>query len=515
MSRYNVYKIRENSIGGLRDHLTRNKGYLLIETFTSGSYTLTTYFSEPQSTEIWWLKQYGLYFGEHSIKENQVYSGAIIAQSSTHPGYIIPLGKTHFYIQDYIDITFGLDLAEKIADDGQAKMKSLKSFGGNTSKAFVSYNLESSLFFSSGESAEYLKLKAKDKNKWGKSFMHFGTSVQISLEDHDPANLGLLLDDINTALISTGGFKLPLMKEVDSARSASLYSTLAGKILLLDPQICFFDYDLYGIDFIFSQQTHVKLLYKRIKSAQLNELKLQDIVDFITANGINLSTALQEIRVQVLIDGVSKHTTQLIRFIEYHAGDGKTFLYRGKWLYFNKSFIDNVHDILDRIPVIQFPDTFSKSEYRAWKAANPSGVRYPERFIIEKINASYGYAIYDREMDTIPASNKAYKIEICDLYDVGDNRIIVAKIGDPHEFNYAFDQAFSVLSMVRGNKYTDNHGVSIQVDKLDMLLIFNTSRTLTHAKNTKSIIFEIKLNELYRLAHDKNVALRLVFTHIT
>lgn len=510
MARYNIYKIKDGFARSLQTHLTNERHYTQTGSFTSGGYQVYAYFSNVQPTDIWWLSQYSTQFEGHADKKNQIYSGAIVAKrNGVDSGYVIPLGKTHFYIQDFVDLSFGLELAERIADDHQTKMKSLKAFGGKTSKALVSYNSESNLSFGSCESAEYLKLKVVDKEKWGNAYVHFGTSAQFNSNDTEPDDLGTLLSNIDSALTSSRNFSLPLMKEVDSATAESLFSTLAQKIVARDPSINFLDYELYGVDFVFSQQTHVRLKFGRTYSADLSDLSLNDIVEFASANSIDLAESLPLMRVQVMIGGESKYTLQLIRMIEYYDDASRTFLFRGKWFIFNQSFINVLHVALGQITTTKFSMTFSEADYKTWQAASTDKVKYRERYIVTKISESLGYTILDRALDYLHTADKKYSIEVGDLYDSAGERIIVVKIGEPHDFSYAFDQAHAVLSNIEGHNYQSSDGTVYQVKDIELLLIFRTNRELADAMDTKSLIFELKLNELQKLAQEKDVQLKL------
>lgn len=515
VAKYNIYKVREGQTSALRSHLVDDKKYILTDTFLSENFVVTVYISEKDSSDIWWLKQYHLHLTGHTQKKNEVYSGVVIAvENITTNTYVIPLGKTHFFIQSYIYYTFGLELAEKIADKDQAKMKGLKQFGVKTSKSLTSYNAGSSLVFSSGESAEYLKLKAEDQTTWGDSFLHFGTSVQINNSEFEPTSLGNLLRNVENAMARENLIDLPLMKEVkDDALAIALYKTLGEKILSLDQTISILDYEIYGTEFIFSQQTHIKLKYEEVYSEELTQLTVQDIFDFVTAYDIDVKTSLRKIKVQFLVEGNSKFTISLIQYIEFCNDD--IYLYRGRWFYFNQSFIVCLHAALSTLPVMKFEYDFSEAEFITWRDANQEKIKYRERFIVEKLHAELGYSILDRELDTIISANgKKYALEIADLYDAASREMYVIKIGDLSDFTYAFDQAFAMLNNIVNKVYTDVAGMKYNVDSLSVLAIFQTDRALTSATDTKSLIFEIKLNELQKLAQEKLIVLKLVYTSI-
>ncbi len=515
MARYNIYKIKEGLVDSLKSHIVDDRHYILSESFSSNGYSISAYFSEAPITDIWWLKQYKLYFPDHLDKGNKSHSAIIIAKKNNSDfGYVIPLGKTHFYIQDYVDLNFGLELAERIADKNQTKMKSLKAFGGRTSKSLVSYNSETNLIFGSSESAEYLKLKVVDKEKWGNSYIHFGTSVQFNSIDLEPDKMGDLLSDIDVALKSSRNFKLPLMKEVDPMTSSVLFSTLAKKISDLDPAVNFLDYELYGVDFVFSQQTHVRLKFKDVYSENFSDLNLSNIAEFARLKNINLEEAIPLMRVQVMLGEESKYTLQLTRMIEYYDDASRTFLFRGKWFLFNQSFMDILHTALDQISVSKFQMSFSEAESKEWAILSENTVCYREKFVIEKIKEELGFLVLDRNLDYLNVANKKYSIEVGDLYDSLTEKIIVVKIGEPHDFSYAFDQAYATLSNIEGHCYVRSDGTSYPVKEMELLLIFKTQRELSDAKDTKSLIFELKLNELQKISQEKNVELKISYSTI-
>ena len=512
MAKYNVYKIKDSKVNELVSHLTSDRHYRLANSLTSGGYTLRVYFTGPENADMWWLKQYGEeFFGEHTGEHNKIYSGAVIA-TKDNAGYILPFGKTHFYIQEFIVFNFGLDVAEKIADPNQAKMKSLKRFGGRTSKSLISYNTGSSLDFSSGDSAEYLKLKPDNVEDWGKSFIHFCTSVQFGSLDIEPEDLGTLLNRLDSTARVGKKFSIPLMRPVkEETKQIVLYKELGDKISAHDGNIEFVDYEIYGTDFIFSQQTHVQLKYKGATSDVFADLSTIDIANFAEANNIDLQSELPQIRVRIIIDGQSKYTTQLINLIEYHSDD-QIFLYKGKWFAFNSSFIEQLHQALESIKPVRFPDSFSESEFTTWRGARTEGVKYRERFVIEKMQEMHGYEVYDREMEYIPYGSKKYPLEVGDVYDSGNKKMFVIKIGNPRDFGYAFDQAMLMLHNTHGNKFKVGTETEVVINTVTILLLFKSERTFEKVTDTKSIIFELKLDELRKLAIEQGVKLEIQYS---
>ncbi len=517
MARYNVYKVKQGQFQALHSHLKGERSYKLSSSLVSEDYHVSFVISGHEPGDVWWLEQYESQFFERSKDRNMFISGAVLAEKKDESvAYVIPLGKTHFYIQDFIDLSFGLELAQRIADKNDAKMTALKRVGVRSSKVLTSFSSGSPLTFASAESAEYLKLRAENKEKWGNAFIHFGSSVQVNSSEILPENIGELLSNITEALLSNPRFPLPLMKEVQPEEGALLNAILANKILDLDRSIGFIDYEIYGVEFVFSQQTHVRIRYKNIRSEPLAELTIEHVANFANANGINLHDSLLEIGLEIHVGDQRKYTPKLLKLIEYCDEQSKAFLLHGKWFHFNESFMQVLRQALVTVPVTQFPLQFSKDEFLKWQALQIGKVKYRERFVVLKVGELLGYEVLDRELDYhhVADQKKVYPFEVGDLYDAEKKKIIVAKIGDPGDFGYAFDQAVATLSMVETHTYTSPKGERREVREIEILLLFKSPRKLGFATDTKSFMFELKLNDLRKLAQEKDVVLGVSYSNI-
>ncbi len=163
MAKYNIYQVKQAKTSELKEKLT-SCGYEEVSSQKHGDYHLTAYFTkDPHPTEIWWLAQFAAFFVDFQKNKNHVYSAAIVAENvKTKVAFLIALGRTHFYAQEYIDYSFGLKVAERIGSDNGAKSKSSKHFAGQTSKSVISFSGDSVLSFTPGEATDYVKLKASD-----------------------------------------------------------------------------------------------------------------------------------------------------------------------------------------------------------------------------------------------------------------------------------------------------------------------------------------------------------------
>jgi len=512
MSKYNIYKLKHNSLSDLVEKLTSVR-YKELDLVQMGDYELTILFTpNPIPTPIWWLDQYSVLFGDYSANENTIYSGAIIARNIKDDSvYIVALGKTHFYIQEFIDYKFGLECAERIGSQSETKSKSSKLFGGQTSKTITSYTGSSVLNFSPGEATDYIKLKPVDKELWGKSYIHFGTSVQLGSINKD---LSTILDDIKQAEGSNPRFNLPRMIPVtDKALISQLDNELAEAINKDNCNIGIVDFELYGVDFVFAQETGIRLYYEDTESKSYETLDISDIKDFALTNNINLGNCIRDIKAKLFVNDRGKHSTYLLKMIDF-VGENNAFLHQGKWYIFSKSFMEALEQLVSNVNVSRSEFEFSKSEHEQWKIEQPEEekVNYRERYVIDKIvKSDTRYVENDRNFDYKPSSGKTYAIEVSDIYDTETDEVIVVKIGGAKDFGYAFDQAIRTLSMVLNNKYTYENKTTIQVNNIKLMLVSDQSVIPSSASEINSLSFKIKLGELMRVASEKNVKLNLVF----
>ena len=528
MAKYNVYRVKDGKAAVLREKLV-SASYRRTAVAEQGDYKLISYFTPtPKQTEIWWLTQYAAFFNDYKIKKNTVYSAAIVAENKkTKQTFLIALGKTHFYIQEFIDYTFGLKMAERIGSEQAAKLKSSKHLAGQTSKSMISFTGDTTLSFSPGEATDYVKLKAADADMWGKAYVHFGTSVQFGSIMYEPHEMNELFSKLETGLKTDAIFSLPRMVPVkDEDQIVKLDTDLSNSIEEENGQLCVVDFELYGVDFIFSQQTHVKLEYEDQLSEDIPELDIAAVKKFASDNGIDLSTSLRDIKAKLYVNESSKYTVDLINLLDF-VGDDNSFLYRGEWYLFSDTFLNNLRELIKTVALEPLVLEFNYTEHEEWKAAHIAAedqkgikkkdrVTYPERYVIDKIiKNGTGLKDVDRSFDYKRYNNKRLSVEVSDIYDNANEEINVVKIGDAKDFSYAFDQAALTLNLLKANQYVLEDGTLLSVKQLRLSLLSSKVHTPQAATDIESLSFQIKLGELMNLAKEKNVKLVVSFAKYT
>jgi len=158
MAKFNLYKINIDQKENLVKKI-ESVGLKKIGNKTIDGFILDFYFSnEPEPIPIWWTEVYNDFFGELEKPQNKIYFATLLVYNSQIV-YAVSLGKSHFYLTHFCDSDFGLNLAERIADDANPKIKNSKFYKSRKNKIITTYQEGSGIDFDSGESIHYLRAK--------------------------------------------------------------------------------------------------------------------------------------------------------------------------------------------------------------------------------------------------------------------------------------------------------------------------------------------------------------------
>ncbi|GIL19446.1 DUF6119 family protein [Candidatus Jettenia sp. AMX1] len=494
MAKYNIYRIEKSKESSLIEKL-QTIGLSLARKKSINGFTLSFYFSkEPEDIDIWWVDLYKDYFSSDNKPKNKAYFGVFLISNSTL-SYAISMGKSHFYLKDFCDTDFGINLAERIADDNNLKLKNSKLFGGKRSKTIISYQENSEIEYDSGESIHYVKAKTINKDKWGE-IASFGNSTQLHLKIL-PDNLPELVQAIEEELRKNPRIILPRATSVvDSTKIVELDQKLAQEILNstnagLQPA----EATVSGVDFIFLGKNQYSFILGRQRQ-DIEELSLSALHNFINRYNINLVANINNIRVKVS-DENNKGYAKPLKFFFDFVDDEKHFLLDGKWHVFNQNYIEFLMKQIDEKITFENPNTnFSNSAFEKWQnslSGQESGVYcYPE-YYFNSLRENEGYVNLDRHLTTI----RQYKIEKLDLFK--DSTAFFVKIGTTQKFAYAIDQAVATVKILQNlNTSIQINNQDVKPKKICLWFIFERQTPITKIAEIKSFIFLMKLAEWQR-----------------
>lgn len=101
-------------------------------------------------------------------QELKIYGAALICKNTTSC-FIVSYGNAHFYLSNYCDYNFGIQIAERLLNLESVKAQQNISHGGKLSKTHIDYLSGTTLAYRGGEIPTYIKGSTINEKVWGKS----------------------------------------------------------------------------------------------------------------------------------------------------------------------------------------------------------------------------------------------------------------------------------------------------------------------------------------------------------
>jgi uncharacterized protein (TIGR04141 family) len=446
---------------------------------------LQFYFSEePEFVEIWWAELYSEYLSSMGklLRNTNYYGALIISCDSSH--FVVSLGKTHFYLRNFCDPDFGLDLAQRIADERNLRIKNSKFFQSTRSKIITTYMNGVPWEYDSGESMHYLKAKTIDEHVWGK-VASFGTSVQLVLP-FMPEDLPDLIRKMLRKLDEEPRFEIPRADLIkDDVQKASLDRKLARAIMGKGGRspLAVGEFSVSGIEFVFSDADSylIYMPYHKDDGMLVNDLTIEALRDFVHGNSIDLETALNDIRVVVSRRGNS-YTEHLKHYLEFVDDDKALCHLDGNWYRFNQSYVRYLAGqvdslVLDHDPAFDTSDDAMTEDHFVQSRAKQNGFTATHRVATQ-------------------VDNK-FSIEEMDLYK--DHIAYFVKVGQPPDMCYLIDQSLNMVQLMRSGTLEPRvNGVPARVGSVCLWMVLERETKLNKLSDIRSIILQMKLVEWKR-----------------
>ena len=483
MAKFNLYKIYPNQREKLIEKLN-SVGLTKIGSKNIDGFSLDFYFSdEPDSIDIWWTDIYKDFFGEVEKPKNKIFFATLLVYNS-QVVYAVSLGKSHFYLKHFCDSDLGLNLAERIADDTNPKIKNSKFYKSSKNKIITTYQEGSGIDFDSGESLHYLRAKTIDKDNWGKT-ASFGHSAQFSIEIK-PEELPNFIKNIEETLKQKPRIKLPKVILVQDEETQNKLDNLLTKILIGSSQsstVQESDITLSGVDFIFSDQYEYSFYVKgnRDSHTDKGELTLERLRQFISEKNINLEIQLNEVKVKIHNEYGRDFSVPLKEALEFVEEKERYCLIDGKWYQFNQSYLDFLKEEVDSIDSKAQEEVSDKTEQE-----------------FNQRKGREGFVNCDRLNETLC---KKYKVEKVDLYK--DKILHFVKFGTPRKMNYAVDQAINTVKLLQNNQSKIQiNDQEKEVETICLWLVFNRKQRFEKLSELNSLIFHMKLADWKRIVQN-------------
>jgi uncharacterized protein (TIGR04141 family) len=494
MPRYNVYRLYKPTQKSLEEKLT-SVGLSLENIVKNENYTFKFYFSRnPDRKDVPWIELYKDYFiSDTNGCKNLSYFGIMLIFNE-RVLYAVSLGKSHFYLQDYCHLDFGIDIGLRVLNQKSVQTKNSKLFGGKKKKSLIVYKTDTEIDVDSGESVVYLKGKTINAEVWGKS-LTCGNSALFSIKEFEPRELSSLIDRIEKVLTQEPLFEIPRAELIkDETSIKSLNTNLVEMIKTLGTNLEVEEQSLSGVDFIFAKDYSLSLRTEHVGWKDVPEQTIESIRETLNMEGDEISISnIDQIKIKAKPDEGNGFTKSLKYFLDY-VDEDFNFLQNGKWYRFNEKYIDYLLKEINKIPIETFDDfVYSKSEYTSFFESLSEEEKkkwYAERFFNERKASHNGYLNLDRD-STMQIYN-SYSLEVADLYK--DDTLFFVKIGGTQKQNYVIDQAIGTLKYLLDNqRKIFFNGESYIPKKLCLWLVLDRKTRIDSLKKLKSFILLINL----------------------
>jgi uncharacterized protein (TIGR04141 family) len=499
MSKYNVYRIKKDAQESLVEKLN-SVGLELVKEIEIDNFLLRFFFSrEPDEIDIWWAETYGEFLDDFEPPKNKVYFGALLL-SSENQSYAISLGKSHFYLRQFCDSDFGLNLAERIVDQDNLKIKNSKFYKSRKSKTITTYHDGTEIDYDSGESMHFLKAKTINENAWGKT-VSFGNSVQFNL-NLAPKELPNFLDQIEKELAKPSLFNLPRVDKVqDKAKIEELDQKLTKAILASgnDSGVEVDEFTVSGVNFIFSDANQYSLYVKGHSSDKfyVDGLSTENLLRFIREKNIDLHETLDNIRVHVHREHGRNYSDPLKNYLDFIDDEDRHCLLDGEWHKFNQSYLEYLKREVDELgfdhnKAFDVEPGVGENSFNQARAEND------------------GFMNYDKELTSLDGK---YRVEKMDLYK--DNELIFVKIGTPQKLSYVIDQATTTVKILQNRQSNiEINGSEVRIKGICVWIILDRKHKLQRLSDMSSLIFHMKLVEWKKAVRDANYQPRIILNYV-
>lgn len=484
----NVFLIPPGETAALKAKLSKT-GMTVIKSVNQDDWHGEFYYStNPDPIDVPWAEAFQDYFKDLGMPTNRGYFAAFLF-TRADMCFALSYGKSHFYLRPYCDYDFGIELAKRIADELDIKQTASKRFQGKKKKHIRSYTSNTRLDVESGESVDYIQAAVIDtqQSTYGKAGK-FGTSALLS-PDISPSEIGSFLTKLAAELARPPMFKLPRTTVVTEESEIEELDRLLVDALTSSGDTTDFahsSYDLYGIDFVFSNDGSFRLRCPGYPEVVLEDLSIEDLKDYITSNHLQARDVLR-IRVVHEQEGRPKFAQGIKEALDFIADEERIVLANGRWMRFNQDYLQFLDDYLESILVEE-----TELNFRQISSTEPVFNRSAE------IRAA-GYELADKDF-SIFKTRSSTPIEAWDLKK--DNCVYAVKFGTAQKLGYVCDQATGVLELLR-NKAAVNQIPDF--DQYCLWLGYRGKNQLDKITRSGSIILKQKIETWARKARELGI----------
>ena len=484
----NLFDVPPGEVVGLKGKLLDRRMEMIEEVDQDGWHGEFYYSTTPDPVAVAWAEDFADLFKERDLPSNTNYYAAFLfSRGSSH--FVLSYGKSHFYIRPFCNYDFGVELAKRIADESDVKQTASKRFQGTRKKDIRSFAANTRLDVESGESVDYIQAAVIDSKReaFGRAGK-FGTSALLAPEIGS-SDIGQFLTLLQAEMSLPARFKLPRTIVITDDVETDRYNNLLIDELSAPVGTTDFaqnSYDLYGVDFIFSNHGSFRLRCPGYPEAILDDLSMRELKEYIFTNNIARSDILR-IKVVHEHEDRPKYSQEIKQELDYIADEDRVVLTHGRWMLFNQDYLEFLDEYLESIRVEEVEPEFAEI------SVTETVFNQSERL------RELGYETADNNFAIFQTRSRT-PIEAWDLKK--GECVYAVKFGTAQKLGYVCDQASGVLELLRNRA-----GVK-QVPKFRQYCLwlgYKSKANLEKVSQSGSIILKQKIEAWARKAHEVGV----------
>lgn len=483
----NIFSITADKVTTLKEKLVAVKMEEINSTEINGWNTTFFFSRTPDPVEIPWINQYPAIFTEAEKPTNKIHYGAYLWEKDG-VCFGLSFGKSHFYLRQFADSDFGLQMATRIANKEDVSQKAARKFVGKKKREVRSYTKETPIDIESGESVDYIQsaIISEYQERFGK-VGKFGTSLLLTM-DIDPTAIPMVLNNLHQASLEEPKFKLPKIEIIrDPARIAIYDARLVERIKSIDPNASFSDEGHYivGIDFVFPSNHRYVLAFNRQETEELESVNIFTLKSFIDEHSIGDDEIL-DIRVKILQDDARPYSKTLKQSLDFTLDDERVMLADGEWKEFNEDYLTQLHIYIDDVITI---DLTLEDELKEINTDEPTFNTNAQQ---------YGYTHADTDFTILGLPG--HTVEAWDLKK--DKTAYAVKFGSAQKLGYVCDQAVNTLEIMRN---APEYRSTLDFDTYCLWLGIERVNMPNKLSEIASVIFKQKLETWARKCREMGI----------
>ncbi|ONH54638.1 hypothetical protein CcI49_30225 [Frankia sp. CcI49] len=493
--KFNIFSVPSGSVQPLKAKFGDVGLKAIHQDETSGWQSIFYFSTEQEPASIPWVETYAEYFGD-SLPTNLIYFAAYLFEKDGRC-YVLSYGKSHFYIRQFCDHDFGIEVVKRIGDHNNTRQTSVRRLTGRRKRQIRSQARGTALDLESGEAVDYLQtdISPEYRNRFGPS-AKFGSSILLNAPITKD-EIGDLFDNLDYALKGVPRFSLPRTAIVNEEEEISRYdSRLLSAIAGASQAAEFADegHDVVGVDFVFRRNERYALSCRGYDKLELDDddLNIDALRSYVRNQRIPANRILS-IRVRVDNEGQKSYSRKLKDSLDFVVEGENVMLREGKWVRFNEDYLDQLHTSIDGIAV---EEVEADLEY----------ITEIEGSFNDKVG-ELGYVSADKNFGIV-STRASTPVEAWDLYR--DGTVYAVKFGTTQKINYVCDQASLVLEIIRNN--ANIHELDQELRAYCLWLGFARKTSIARISEVNSLILKHKIDDWARRCRELGIEPRLKFS---